>query len=155
MQIWWTRRTRSLAYCCDTKNTLYTKHSVSIKYKNALLKKRQALKTFWHNVCSIPMWITVSEKVTAVILDALIAHHTPNLKNHVMTLCGITSDFLWTSFCYSENSLSTETEKSFVATKTSAYFTSMQPTQVPFHKIQSDFSICVVQTVNNICVIHR
>jgi hypothetical protein len=36
----------------------------------------------------------------------------------------------------------------------SAHFASNHPLKVPVHKVQSSFTICVVEIVNNICVIH-
>ena len=56
------------------------------------------------------------------------------------------------------NPLFADIKPSFIATRMSvgsAHFTSNHRLMVPVHKIQSSFTICVEETVNNICVTRR
>jgi hypothetical protein len=59
-------------------------------------------------------------------------------------------------YFYHEKSLIHLAKLSFIATRMSvgsAHFTSNHRLKVPVQKFQSSFMICVVETVNNICVI--
>jgi len=107
----------------------------------------------------IPKRITVlKKKLGPIILVALIAHHTLILKSYNDTSrnnMGFSGDP--TSFIM-RNPLFADIKPSLIATRMSVgseHFTSNHRLMVPGHKIQSSLTICVEETVNNICVTRR